>query len=73
MDIVIVNTSKLRVAMANVAKKRGLKSRTALFKANGLSSGIISDAEDRFGQYSDKIHFEIESFTSYGVFYGDIW
>lgn len=73
MDIVIVNTSKLRVAIANVAKKQGLKSRTALFKANGLNSGIISDAEDRFGQYSDKIHFKVEDYTNYGVFYDDMW
>ena len=68
MDIVIVNTSKLRVAITNIAKKQGLKSRTALFRANGLSSGIISDAEDRFEQYSDKVHFETENFTNYGVF-----
>ena len=73
MDIVIVNTSKLRVALSKLAKEQNTTSVTAMLNANNMNSSLIAKAENRFNSYSDKIRFEIDEYTTYGAFYEDIW
>lgn len=73
MDIVIVNTSKLRVALSKLAKEQNTTSVTAMLNANNMDSSLIAKAENRFNSYSDKIRFEIDEYTTYGAFYEDIW
>lgn len=73
MDIVIVNTSKLRVALSKLAKEQNTTSVTAMLNANNMNSSLIAKAENRFGSYSDKVQFEIDEYTTYGAFYEDIW
>jgi hypothetical protein len=72
MDIVIVNTSKLRVALSKLAKEQ-TTSVTAMLNANNMNSSLIAKAENRFNSYSDKVRFEIDEYTTYGAFYEDIW
>jgi hypothetical protein len=73
MDIVIVNTSKLRVALSKLAKEQNTTSVTAMLNANNMNSSLIAKAENRFNSYSDKVRFEIDEYTTYGAFYEDIW
>lgn len=73
MDIVIANTSKLRVALSKLAKEQNTTSVTAMLNANNMNSSLIAKAENRFGSYSDKVQFEIDEYTTYGAFYEDIW
>lgn len=73
MDIVIVNTSKLRVALSKLAKEQNTTSVTAMLNANNMNSSLIAKAENRFNSYSDKVQFEIDEYTTYGAFYEDIW
>lgn len=73
MDVVIVNTSKLRVALNNCAKSKGYKSITALFTANSISSSVIKKAEDRFLRYQNRVSFPIDIYTAYGAIYEDMW
>lgn len=73
MDIVIVNTSKLRVALSKLAKEQNTTSVTAMLNANNMNSSLIAKAENRFGSYFDKVQFEIDEYTTYGAFYEDIW
>lgn len=73
MDIVIVNTSKLRVALSKLAKEQNTTSVTAMFNANNMNSSLIAKAENRFNSYSDKVQFEVDEYTTYGAFYEDIW
>lgn len=73
MDIVIVNTSKLRVALSKLAKEQNATSVTAMLNANNMSSSLIAKAENRFNSYSDKVQFEVDEYTTYGAFYEDIW
>lgn len=53
MDIVIINTSKLRVALSNCAKNKGYKSVTAYLAANGINFSVINKTEGRFSRYAD--------------------
>lgn len=73
MDIVIVNTSKLRVALSKLAKEQNTTSVTAMLNANNMNSSLIAKAENRFNSYSDKVQFEVDEYTTYGAFYEDIW
>jgi hypothetical protein len=73
MDIVIVNISKLRVALSKLAKEQNTTSVTAMLNANNMNSSLIAKAENRFNSYSDKVRFEIDEYTTYGAFYEDIW
>lgn len=73
MDIVIVNTSKLRVALNNCAKSKGYKSMTALMTANSLSSSTVKKAEDRFSRYQDRVSFPVDMYVAYGAIYEDMW
>lgn len=73
MDIVIINTSKLRVALSNRAKSKGYKSVTAYLAANGINSSVINKAEGRFSRYADRISFSIDVYTTYGAVYEDVW
>lgn len=73
MDIVIVNTSKLRVTLSKLAKEQNTTSVTAMLNANNMNSSLIAKAENRFNSYSDKVRFEIDEYTTYGAFYEDIW
>ena len=73
MDIVIVNTSKLRVALSKLAKEQNTTSVTAMLNANNMNSSLIAKAEKRFNSYSDKVQFEVDEYTTYGAFYEDIW
>lgn len=73
MDIVIVNTSKLRVALSKLAKEQNTTGVTAMLNANNMNSSLIAKAENRFNSYSDKVRFEIDEYTTYGAFYEDIW
>lgn len=73
MDIVIVNTSKLRVALSKLAKEQNTTSVTAMLNANNINSSLIAKAENRFNSYSDKVQFEVDEYTTYGAFYEDIW
>ena len=68
MDIVIVNTSKLRVALSKLAKEQNTTSVTAMLNANNMNSSLIAKAENRFNSYSDKVQFEIDEYTTYGAF-----
>lgn len=72
MDIVIVNTSKLRVALSKLAKEQNTTSVTAMLNANNMNSSLIAKAEKRFNSYSDKVQFEVDEYTTYGAFYEDI-
>lgn len=71
--MVILNTSRLRVAVNEVAKRKNEKSMTSLFRNNGMSSSVLAKAEKRFSTYADKVNFEIEKYTSYGAMYEDMW
>lgn len=73
MDMVILNTSRLRVAVNRFAKENNENSMTALFKRNGMNSSVLAKAETRFSTYADKVNFEIEEYTSYGAMYDDMW
>lgn len=73
MDMMILNTSRLRVAVNEVAKRKNEKSMTALFRNNGMNSSVLAKAEKRFSTYADKVNFEIEKYTSYGAMYEDMW
>lgn len=73
MDIVIVNTSKLRVALSKLAKEQNTTSVTAMLNANNMNSSLIAKAENRFNSYSDKVQFKVDEYTTYGAFYEDIW
>ena len=73
MNIMILNTSRLRVAVNEVAKRKNEKSMTALFRNNGMNSSVLAKAEKRFSTYADKVNFEIEKYTSYGAMYEDMW
>ena len=73
MDMVIINASKLRVALKMVADKKGYNSQTALLRNNGLSSSIIAEIENRMSQYVDKIHFSMDNYVKYGAVYDDMW
>ena len=69
----ILNTSRLRVAVNEVAKRKNEKSMTSLFRNNGMNSSMLAKAEKRFSTYADKVNFEIEKYTSYGAMYEDMW
>jgi hypothetical protein len=73
MDIVIINTSKLRVALSNRAKSKGYKSVTAYLAANGINSSVINKTEGRFSRYADRVSFSIDVYTTYGAVYEDVW
>jgi len=73
MNIVIANTSKLRVALSKLAKEQNATSVTAMFNANNMNSSLIAKAENRFNSYSDKVQFEVDEYTTYGAFYEDVW
>lgn len=73
MDIVIVNTSKLRVALSKLAKEQNATSTTAMLNANNMNSSLIAKAENRFDSYSNKVQFEVDEYTTYGAFYEDVW
>lgn len=73
MNMVIINTSKLRVALKMTADKKKYNSITAMLNDNGLNSSIIAKTENRFSQYADKINFEVDNYVRYGAIYEDIW
>ena len=74
MDIVILNTSRLRVAIDKYVKKNNERSMTDCFKRNNLNSSVLSKSENRFvSTYKDKVPFEVDEYTSYGAMYTDIW
>lgn len=73
MNMIIVNTSKLRVALKMVADEKKYNSTTALFNDNGLNSSVIAKAENRFPQYVEKISFKADSYVKYGAIYEDVW
>lgn len=73
MDIVIINTSKLRVALSKLAKEQNATSITAMLNANNMNSSLIAKTENRFNSYSNKVQFEVDEYTTYGAFYEDIW
>lgn len=51
MNIVIVNTSKLRIALLKAAKKQNMTSITMIFNKNNINSATIAKAENRFNTY----------------------
>ena len=74
MDIVILNTNRLRVAIDKYVKKNNERSMTDCFKRNNLNSSVLSKSENRFvSTYKDKVSFEVDEYTSYGAMYTDIW
>jgi hypothetical protein len=74
MDIVIINLSKLRVALTSTAKDSKLTSLTALLSQIGLAKGTIYDSKRRFEvNYKDKVNFVPEKCTDYGAIYEDTW
>ena len=48
MDIVILNTSRLRVAIDKYVKKNNERSMTDCFKRNNLNSSVLAKSENRF-------------------------
>lgn len=61
MDIVILNTSRLRVAIDKYVKKNNEHSMTDCFKRKNLNSSILSKSENRFvSSYKNKVTAEIE-------------
>lgn len=73
MNIVIVNTSKLRIALLKAAKKQNMANITMMFNKNNINSATIAKAENRFNTYKAKVSFNIDEYTAYGAFYEDVW
>lgn len=74
MDIVILNTSRLRVAIDKYVKKNKEHSMTDCFKRKNLNSSILSKSENRFvSSYKNKVTAEIDEYTAYGAMYSDVW
>lgn len=74
MDIVILNTSRLRVAIDKYVKKNNEHSMTDCFKRKNLNSSILSKSENRFvSSYKNKVTAEIDEYTTYGAMYSDVW
>ena len=74
MDIVILNTSRLRVAIDKYVKKNNEHSMTDCFKRKNLNSSILSKSENRFvSSYKNKVTAEIDEYTTYGAMYSDGW
>ena len=73
MNIVIANTSRLRVAVNKIAKNKNESSMTSLLTKNGISCSLFSKAERRFEQYRSMVKFDIDDFTMYGAIYEDTW
>lgn len=74
MVIVILNTSRLRVAIDKYVKKNNERSMTDCFKRNNLNSSVLSKSENRFvSTYKNKVSFEVDEYTSYGAMYADVW
>ena len=73
MNIVIVNTSKLRIALLKAAKKQNMTNITMMFNKNNINSATIAKAENRFNTYKAKVSFNIDDYTAYGAFYEDVW
>ena len=61
MDIVILNTSRLRVAIDKYVKKNNERSMTDCFKRNNLNSSVLAKSENRFvSTYKNKVSFEVD-------------
>lgn len=73
MDIVIINTSRLRVAVNKIVKAKNESSMSSLLTKNGISSSLFSRSERRFETYRHKVHFETDEFVMYGAIYEDAW
>ena len=74
MVIVILNTSRLRVAIDKYVKKNNEHSMTDCFKRKSLNSSILSKSENRFvSSYKNKVTAEIDEYTTYGAMYSDVW
>lgn len=74
MDIVIVNTSRLRVAIDKYVKKNNEHSMTDCFKRKKLNANILAKSESRFdSSYKDKVTAEIDEYTKYGAMSSDMW
>ena len=73
MDIVIINSSRLRVAVNKIVKTKNESSMSGLLTKNGISSSLFSKSERRFETYRHKVHFEVDEFTMYGAIYEDVW
>ena len=74
MDIAILNTSRLRVAIDKYVKKNNERSMTNCFERNNLSSSVLAKSENRFvSTYKNKVSFEVDEYTSYGAMYADVW
>lgn len=68
MDIVILNTSRLRVAIDKYVKKNNEHSMTDCFKRKNLNSSILSKSENRFvSSYKNKVTAEIDEYITYGL------
>ena len=71
--ILIINTSKMRVAINNIARLTN-DSMTSYCKKINIDNSNIPTAEDRFRkQYANKVDFEIDKYTTYGAMYLDVY
>lgn len=74
MDVVILNTSRLRVAISNYVKKNNEVSMAECLKRNNVNTSVLSKSETRFiSAYKNKVSFKVDEYTLYGAVYSDVW
>ena len=73
MKLYIVNNSKLRNAISNKAKEKKVTFSAILESTGAMSNSVVRKAELRFDKYSGNLDFEPDMFTSYAIYYADIY
>lgn len=74
MEVVILNLSRVRVAMDKYAKKHGASSMSEIMKSEKFDTSALSKATKRFDkEFANNVSFTVDEYINYGAMYNDVW